>query len=542
MKKLPYGISDYKKLIENDYYYVDKTMYLEKLEDVSDTLVYLRPRRFGKTLFTSMMGYYYDVNSIDLYDDLFKDTYVYNHPTKNRNNYYILKFDFSGMSNYDGTVKDLIYKFNRILCVSINNFLNYYNLKYEIKDDLSPAEVLMCFLSFFKGLKLEKKLYIIIDEYDNFTNSILSSKNIEMFQFILGKNGFVKDFYAKIKEYSGTVIDRVFITGVCSISLDSMTSGFNISENITNNSVFNSMTALTHEEVKELLKEIPDSEKHYNTMIENYDGYKFNKDGDFLFNPTLTMYYLKSVVNTGKEPLEFMDPNIISSYEQIKDIVSLGDYKKIMNDIFDNGEIVSSLKVNFNLNSEFSQSDIISLLYYFGYLTIKEYFISGYRFVIPNRVLKTIYGDYYLSILRDSLIKTYDDKEFALVNEIMEDGRLEKLCEYISFLLKNMDNRIYIDYKEKDLQIMFYTILIRYLLLDVYLEYPSGDNFIDLAIFTKNYNYLVELKYIKEKEKKSYDEVYKKAKEQIKKYTIHKENLKKFIIIFTGSNYTLEEV
>ncbi|MBR2827901.1 MAG: AAA family ATPase [Bacilli bacterium] len=541
MKKIPYGESDFKKIILEDYYYVDKTMYLEKLEEVSSKVVYLRPRRFGKTLFTSMMGYYYDINSNNLYDELFKDTYVYNHPTKNKNNYYILNFDFSGMSFHPNNEEEISISFLDKIISGLRRFSNQYKIDYEIKPNLSPERLISDFLDYFESLNLDHKIYLIIDEYDNFTNSILSN-NVNMFQHILGQDGFVKAFYARIKEYCKNIIDRVFITGVCSISLDSMTSGFNISENITNNSMFNSMTALTHEEVKELLKEIPDSEKHYNTMIENYDGYKFNKDGDFLFNPTLTMYYLKSVINTGKEPLEFMDPNIISSYEQIKNIVSLGDYKKIMNDIFDNGEIDSSLKVNFNLNSEFSQSDIISLLYYFGYLTIKDYYISGYRFVIPNRVLKTIYGDYYLSILRDSLIRTYDDKEFALVNEIMEDGKLDKLCEYISFLLKNMDNRIYIDYKEKDLQIMFYTILIRYLLLDVYLEYPSGDNFIDLAIFTKKYNYLVELKYIKEKDKKSYDEVYKKAKEQIEKYTIHKDNLGKYIIIFTGSNYTLEKV
>ena len=541
MKKIPYGESDFKKIILEDYYYVDKTMYLEKLEEVSSKVVYLRPRRFGKTLFTSMMGYYYDINSNNLYDELFKDTYVYNHPTKNKNNYYILNFDFSGMSFHPNNEEEISISFLDKIISGLRRFSNQYKIDYEIKPNLSPERLISDFIDYFESLNLDHKIYLIIDEYDNFTNSILSN-NVNMFQHILGQDGFVKAFYARIKEYCKNIIDRVFITGVCSISLDSMTSGFNISENITNNSMFNSMTALTHEEVKELLKEIPDSEKHYNTMIENYDGYKFNKDGDFLFNPTLTMYYLKSVINTGKEPLEFMDPNIISSYEQIKNIVSLGDYKKIMNDIFDNGEIDSSLKVNFNLNSEFSQSDIISLLYYFGYLTIKDYYISGYRFVIPNRVLKTIYGDYYLSILRDSLIRTYDDKEFALVNEIMEDGKLDKLCEYISFLLKNMDNRIYIDYKEKDLQIMFYTILIRYLLLDVYLEYPSGDNFIDLAIFTKKYNYLVELKYIKEKDKKSYDEVYKKAKEQIEKYTIHKDNLGKYIIIFTGSNYTLEKV
>ena len=544
MKKIPYGESDFKKIILEDYYYVDKTMYLEKLEEVSSKVVYLRPRRFGKTLFTSMMGYYYDVNSSNLYDDLFKNTYVYNHPTKNKNNYYILKFDFSGMSNYDGSLEDLIHKFNMILCVSINNFLDYYDLKYEIKDDLSPAEVLMCFLSFCKSLKLEKKLYIIIDEYDNFTNSILSSKNMEMFHFILGKNGFVKDFYAKIKEYSGTVIDRVFITGVCSISLDSMTSGFNISTNITNDYRFNSMTALTHDEVKELLKEIPDGEKHYNIMIENYDGYLFNRIiKEKVFNPTLTMYYVKSVIETGMEPLELMDSNIISSYEQIKNIVSLGDYKEIMDDIFDNGEIVSSLKVNFNLNGEFNKNEIISLLYYFRYLTIKSAKDNvHYIFTIPNKVIKTVYSEYYLNIMNEYKIRLEDEEESDAAYSVREEGDLKKLCDYISNLLENADNRLYLNFKEKDLQIILYTLLIKYDGIDIELEYKRGNNFIDVVIFTKKYNYVIELKYIKEKEKDTYHEVYQKAKEQIENYHLEKDNVKKYIIIFTKSNYTLEEV
>ena len=538
MKKIPYGITHYKDLILEDYYYVDKTMYLEKLEDIGKVLVYLRPRRFGKTLFTSMLYYYYDVNSVSLYDDLFKSTYVYNHPTKNKNNYYILKFDFSGMG-YREKIEEIENNFNHSVKSSIIQFLNNYDISIDLDYNERAADLLK---SLMVNLKLDHKIYVIIDEYDNFTNSILSNDQ-DVFKKIHGTDGFIKDFYAKIKEFSGTVIDRVFITGVCSISLDSMTSGFNISTNITTDYRFNSMTALTHEEVKELLKEIPDSEKHYNIMIENYDGYKFNKKGDTLFNPTLTMYYVKSVIETEEIPEVLLDSNIISSYEQIKNIVSLGDYKEIMDDIFDNGEIVSSLKVNFNLNSEFNKNDIISLLYYFGYLTIKsEKDNIHYIFTIPNKVIKTVYSDYYLNIMNEYKIKLEDEEESDAAYSVREEGDLKKLCDYISNLLENADNRLYLNFKEKDLQIILYTLLIKYDGIDIELEYKSGNNFIDVVIFTKKYNYVIELKYIKEKERDTYHEVYKKAKEQIDHYHLEKDNVKKYIIIFTKSNYTLEEV
>ena len=540
MKKVPYGKTDFKNLIESNSIYVDKTMYLEKLEDTADTIIYLRPRRFGKTLFTSMMYYYYDINSKDLYDDLFKDTYIYNNPTKNKNNYYILKIDFSGMSSNNGTIENIEKKFKNRIIEGINKFMSYYDNYIKINEDNNSADILSYFLS---SIKLDHKIYVIIDEYDNFTNSLLDSNNIDIFQGILGKNGFVKDFYARIKEYSGSVIDRCFITGVCSISLDSMTSGFNIATNITNDFRFNSMTALTHNEIKTLLKMLPSGDDYYLEMLEYYDGYKFEEEEEKVFNPSLTMYYVKSIIETNRKPKEMLDSNIISNYEQIKNIISLGDYRKIIDDIYDNGEIVSSLKVNFDLMGEFDKNDIVSLLYYFGYLTIKGAMDNvHYIFTIPNKVIKIVYSNYYLNIMKEYKIKLEDEDESNAAYSVREEGDLRKLCDYISYLLKNADNRLYINFKEKDLQIMVYTILIKYDGIDIELEYKSGDNFIDVVIFTKKYNYVIELKYIKEKDKDCYDDIYNMAKDEIEKYQLDKNNVKKYVIIFTKSSYTLEEV
>ena len=226
MLKLPYGISDYRKLKENGYYYVDKTMYLEKLENAKEQLVYLRPGRFGKSLFTSMMFYYYDVNSKDLFDRLFKDTYVGSNPTNNKNSYYVLKFDFSGMTAQGKDGKELEKTFKNSVLRAIDLFNDNYKTSIEVDYSNSPDDMLAEFITKFNSLDLAHKLYIIIDEYDNFTNSILEG-NGERFKSIVGNEGFIKNFYAIIKKYAGYgIVDRVFITGICPITLDSMTTGF----------------------------------------------------------------------------------------------------------------------------------------------------------------------------------------------------------------------------------------------------------------------------------------------------------------------------
>ena len=98
MKKLPYGISNYEELVEDGYYYVDKTMYIEKLENLAEKrILFLRPRKFGKTLFTSMIENYYDIKKVDEFEKLYKDTYIGKNPTKLKNSYHILKFNFSGI-------------------------------------------------------------------------------------------------------------------------------------------------------------------------------------------------------------------------------------------------------------------------------------------------------------------------------------------------------------------------------------------------------------------------------------------------------------
>ena len=551
MKKIPYGISDYKSLIMENYYYVDKTMYLEKLEDMGNTFIYLRPRRFGKTLFTSMMYYYYDINSKDLYDTLYKDTYIYKNPTINKNNYYVLKFDFSGMTiRANNAYDDIINEFNNRLYEGVNRFLTHYNLKFEIDKTLKPAEFFGSFLVFFESLKLQNKIYLIIDEYDNFINSLFSA-NSDVFKNA-DNIGIIKAFYARVKENAGTIIDRIFITGVCSVNLDSLTSGFNIATNITNDFRFNSMTALTHDEVKKLLEDIDcDKERVFNEMLENYDGYKFSDEAsNKVFNPTLTMYYLSNLIEIGRPPKYLMDSNIISSYDQIKNIISLGDYKNIITNILDDGLTRSLLVVNFDLNKKFNNNDIVSLLYYFGYLTIESGDGILNTFTVPNKVINDVFNRYFLNLFDDNINV---DKLVDIKNELMEDGNVDGITEYVSTILKESSKRNLMSFDEKYIKILYkclLTLINSTNIYNVYDEYEVKNGYIDLLLLRKNinakYDILIEFKYLKKDEDKLSLKVLDEAKEQINKYIldgrIDKTNLKKYVILFKNFDYKITEV
>lgn len=552
MKKIPYGISDYGLLIKDNYYYIDKTMYLEELENIGRTLVFLRPRRFGKTLFTSMMGYYYDINSKDKFEELFKDTYVYNNPTCNKNNYYVLKFDFSGISD-SGESSDIMKSFNSCIILGIENFVSMYKLNYTIDTSFFPADILRNFLGYFQRLNLDNKIYLMIDEYDDFTNGMLSENN-ELFKNILSSKGFLKNFYSVIKLFSGTVIDRTFITGVCSISLDSMSSGFNISTNISNDLKLNSMLGLTHNDVKDLIKELPNKNKIYDLLVSNYDGYLFNGEAKGrVFNSTLVMKFLNSYYRFDKIPEDLFDSNIVSSYDKLKSIVMLNNnncYLSIIDNLFYNRNITGTLKNSFNVNTITTPDDIVSLLYYFGYITIDRK-LNGlsYLFKIPNKMMDLVYNDYYMSLV---INKPLDNNELDnSITEIKNNGNISLMCNMISDIIKNADNRIYNNFNERSIQLMFYSLLAKYNEFDTRFEYPVKDKFIDLMIFKNkdksNYDIMIEFKYIKKKEyKRSLLERLKNTGiEQLKDYVglldVSKLNLKKYLVIYVGSEIKVME-
>ena len=237
MKKLPYGISDYERIVENEYYYIDKTMYIEKLENLPEPyIMFLRPRKFGKTLFTSTLENYYDINKKEKFQELFGETYIGKNPTKLKNSYYILRFNFSGIdtTNEETTIKG----FKERVISSIKMFIEKYKLDFYINPEDEPENILNNLVKAFNIQKADKKIYVIIDEYDHFANELLGFKT-NHFKNLVSKNGKVRKWYEILKEGTESVVDRIFITGVAPITLDSLTSGFNISSDKTKDERFN---------------------------------------------------------------------------------------------------------------------------------------------------------------------------------------------------------------------------------------------------------------------------------------------------------------
>ena len=244
--KIPYGISNYRTIAREGYAYVDKTRYIRILEEYpSPFILLLRPRRFGKSLFASVLNYYYDIAEKDNFQHLFLNTEIGHNPTTRKNSYFVLNFNFSGIAS--GSESELYESFRKKARNALQLFIVRYNLDVELQNSGSAADQLS---EFFMSIasKIDRSVYVIIDEYDQFANELLSF-HLPGFQNSIGRNGFVRKWYEVLKEATATIVDRIFITGVSPITLDSLTSGFNISDNISRLSLVNAIMGFTGEEI-----------------------------------------------------------------------------------------------------------------------------------------------------------------------------------------------------------------------------------------------------------------------------------------------------
>ena len=560
MKRIPYGIINYERLVKENYIYVDKTMYLEKLENVSNAVFYFRPRVFGKSLFTNMMSYYYDINSKDMFDSLFKDTYVYENPTKEKNSYYVLKFDFSAIESADKSNKELAVAFKDKIVSGIKGFNIEYDTNILVDESKDTSKIFDSFIKQFQALKLNHKIYIIIDEYDNFLNYILEGSAYR-FKSVVEDERILKKFYEAVKIYiEKGIIGRFFATGICSITFDSIKTSFNIAKDLSFDLEFNSMAGLTDKEVRELLEKIVDEKDRdniYNLMVRNYGGYSFNKNAsEKVFNTTLIMYLLNYYERFKDVPDKMEDKNVVSNYHKIEHFLKLKNneiYKDILDKLLKSNEIVGQLVTDFNLLIDLNENDLISLLYYFGYLTIKEYDSVKDKmiFKIPNEVIKETYNDYFIKILNKMKI-TIDNKRMeAIFNETILSSKITELSEYVSDLLKSTDNRIFMKFDEKYIQVIYFFLLMRNNYFDIYTEYPSSYGYIDIYLQSKNElmkkNIIIELKYIKKQDytDKLLEEKRLDAKEQLINYSKDERlgDVCRYLVVFVGNDLKiLEEV
>lgn len=394
MKKLPNGISNYEELLEDGYYYLDKTYYIEELESLSDKrIIFLRPRKFGKTLFTSVLENYYDVLKKEKFEKLFGETYIGKNPTVNKNKYFILKFNFSGIDteSTEATIKD----FKEKVALGISRFIDNYNIDFNINLEQTAEDMLRSIFLAFRIQKPDKKIYVIIDEYDSFANELREINKEEPKKFI-SKNNKVRIWYEVLKEGTESIVDRIFMTGVVPVTLDGLTSGFNISRDITKDGRFNEALGFNKEELTDIMNnqelEIMEQQEILSVMKEYYGGYKFSVGSEnYMYNPAMCIYFLSNYIESRKIPERPVNENITNDYTQFAKILDLyqgGAKQEIIEDALTEKGVICELTEKFNSELEFNQKDLISMLYYLGYLTISERIICFPKLTIPNRVMR----------------------------------------------------------------------------------------------------------------------------------------------------------
>ena len=562
MIKLPYGISNYESIVEDGYLYVDKTRYIEKLEELSDkSIMYLRPRKFGKTLFTSVIEHYYDIKEKEKFNKLFGNTYIGKNPTKLKNSYYILRFNFSGIDTEN--VESTIRGFRNKTATAMQSFANKYNLEINI-DDEKDAEI-----NLDKVLKkvneIGEKVYVIIDEYDHFANELLGF-DTSSFKDLISKNGKVRKFYEILKEGTETVVDRIFITGVAPITLDSLTSGFNIGADISQDVRFNEMMGFTQEEVKWIMNKEEINEKEQNELMpiikENYDGYMFSKNAkEKIYNSNMTLYFFKEYIRFKRIPEKLIDVNIASDYSKLEKMINLykGEEKEeiIQKTVIGEG-VVSQITQKFNPAMEFTKEDFISILYYLGYLTIKENSILKPELVIPNTTMKELYSDYFLKMVSQKAeLEIGESKKNEALTELALNGKIDKTIDILGMYMKNLSNRDYIKFDEKYIKLIFYCLAMDMGIYRVKSEMEIEGEYPDILLIPKQnkdklYEIMIEFKYIKKEEyekqgEKILKEKQKEAETQIKRYSEKEEFkreklLRKYTIVAVKEKLFVKEI
>ncbi len=421
IKKIPYGLSSYERIVQKNCYYVDKTPYLKGIEDAGDYLLFIRPRRFGKTLFVSVMEAYYDVYYKDRFEELFNGTWIVDNPTEERAAYLMLKFNFSMVDPaVDKVEASFLHHIKSKAILFLDKYSNYlekgseYNyFKRTIEETHSPVDVLSSISELCK--KSHQKSYAIIDEYDNFANTILSSSGEKAYRDLTHGEGFFRSFFNVLKGGTDGMeapFTRLFLTGVSPVTLDDVTSGFNIGKNVSLDPALNRMLGFTRDDVIEMIEYYRSNEliKHptdylLEIMTQWYGNYLFSEDDNVrLFNSDMVLYFIDNYLTRKKLPDDLIDRNVRIDYGKLRHliIVDKGKGKGIffngnfdrLKKIIEEGEISAKITKGFPLEELTDTDNFISLLFYFGLLTIESVKQDKMQLKVPNETMKRLYYDY----------------------------------------------------------------------------------------------------------------------------------------------------
>ena len=437
---IPYAVANYADLRDRGFYYVDKTDYIPRLE-AYNAPVFLRPRRFGKSLLVSTLAHYYDRTLAHRFEDLFGGTYIGSHPTPEHNRYMIIRYDFSAMVMADN-MEGLEQNFNDLNCspveiMVIHNRDLFGDFKFTTRGNAS--KMLEEALAYARAHDLPP-VYILIDEYDNFTNQLLTSYNDPLYEKVTTADSFLRTFFKVIKKGIGEgSIRTCFCTGVLPVTMDDLTSGYNIAEILTLHPDFINMLGFTHAEADTYLRYVLDkytgSQERYDEIwqliVNNYDGYRFSPKGEKLFNATILTYFLKNFATRhGEVPEEMIDENLRTDIGWLRRLTLSLENSKAMLDalVIDNGLYynVADLSSKINKQKFFDKNFYPVSLFYLGMTTLQ----NNFRMALPNLTMRSIYMDYYNVLNRidggaNRYVPTYerfvDERDFeSLVRNYFE--------------------------------------------------------------------------------------------------------------------------
>jgi hypothetical protein len=569
---IAYGISSFESLILQDYHYIDRTKYIEIIEDSKERhIAFLRPRRFGKSLFVNTLEAYYDMRQKSKFDALFGKTYIGNNPTPLVNTYMILSFDFSGITT---STEEKTHKgFLITVKIAVNAFLLAYfpekckEIKNVIDAQTEPSEVMRYLFDFVSGQNKPQKMYVTIDEYDHFANELISF-NMAAFKNIVTKNGWLRKFYETIKiATSKNIVDRIFITGVSPITLDSLTSGFNIVKQLSGDLTLHELMGFTAAEVADIMLGVGAPPEKLPQIMQDltnwYDGYLFSEEATtHLFNPDMVMYFASEYRKRLTYPRRMLDINVMSDYSKIRNLFKIGGQEQqriaILEQLLQESEVIMKIIDQFTFEKNFDNSHFINMLYYSGALTIKGYIGDEAIFTIPNYVIKQLYFEYFSQILMD---ETHLDRDIlgyaAAVRALVYKNDVQPLVTAVSTIMSKLSNRDSMQFGEKHLKSIFTTILMFSEVYYIHSELELERHYIDLFIertsrFEIPFQFLFELKYYSEAKQKALNEKgdwaaeLEKARKQLTAYKDldyfkDKEDLKPWLFVFVGDTPVVVE-
>ena len=574
-KRIPYGMMNFAVIRRDDCYYVDKTRFIPMIEEADKFFFFIRPRRFGKSLTVNMLQHYYDILAKDKFDALFGDLYIGKHPTRDRNSYLVLYLNFSGIVGE-------LHNYRKGLDAHCQTMFDYFcdiyadYLPKGIKEELDKKEgaVEQFEYLFTECNKTNQRIYLFIDEYDHFTNAILSDiESLNRYTDETHGEGYLRAFFNKIKAGTYSSIERCFITGVSPVTMDDLTSGFNIGTNYSLTPEFNEMIGFTEEEVRQMLTYYSTTSPFNHSVDELieimkpwYDNYCFAEEcyGETtMYNSNMVLYFVKNYIQRGKAPRDMVEDNIRIDYEKLRMLIrkdkEFAHDASIIQTLVSKGYVTGELKKGFPAVNITNPDNFVSLLYYFGMLTISGTYEGRTKLTIPNQVVREQIYTYLLSTYNEAELNFSSYEKNELASALAYRGDWKAYFGYIADCLKHYtsqrdkqkgeffvhgftlamtaQNRFYRPISEQDTQAGYVDIFLCPL-LDIYSD--------------MKHSYIVELKYAKYKDPESrVEELRLEAIDQANRYAdtdtvkraVGTTQLHKIVVVYKGMDMPIcEEV